>query len=189
MLYVQCSGHLGLLCCWCFDCDTSGYKTEIFGTPSVLWYNRHHGGYNAGNQCLWKGACRTAAETSGRTKLWSYYFFSSSFTWVRIIMNLFICSLLKVTVLSLVIMFHMLKTSASSNAWINFGQESSNCGLNFIFFYLPSLCLSCCSQGWGFALNWFICPSWKYDVYFPKHPHCPTLAFNIHQKNCDTFKP
>lgn len=49
---LQCFGYMGFLYSRCIACNSSGHKTEIFGTPCILWNNWYDARYNYGNQCL-----------------------------------------------------------------------------------------------------------------------------------------
>ncbi|KAJ0988073.1 hypothetical protein J5N97_006429 [Dioscorea zingiberensis] len=35
----QCTGHLGILSSWCFNCNSSGNKEEIISTACLFWDN------------------------------------------------------------------------------------------------------------------------------------------------------
>lgn len=48
-IYLQRTGHMGILCSRSFDRDTGGNKEEILGTARVLRHDRYDGGYHNGN--------------------------------------------------------------------------------------------------------------------------------------------
>lgn len=65
---MQCSGDMGILSSRGIASNSSWNKTEIIGTPCVLWNNRYHGWYHHGNQRLRKRTCWTPNEASRRPK-------------------------------------------------------------------------------------------------------------------------
>lgn len=65
---MQCSGDMGILSSRGIASNSSWNKTEIIGTPCVLWNNRYHDWYHHGNQRLRKRTCWTPNEASRRPK-------------------------------------------------------------------------------------------------------------------------
>lgn len=127
---LQCSGYMGFLCSWCIACNSSGHKTEIFGTPCILWNNWYDARYNYGNQCLCKRTRRTPNETFGRsTKICSRW---SLGWWCNRTLMAFRSSGLWLQRLAISLRFTWLVTSIFS-----FAEKRSNnvlwCGFKTIF--------------------------------------------------------